>query len=373
MKSRFALWKQLLLIAALLGGSYGVLRLAGVIDTAGGLLSKENQSRKLRGPGGSVPVIVKPVKLSRAVDNIQAIGDGVAKRSITLFPKVSGMVSQIDFRAGRPVRAGDVIVRLDDAQEQIAVRLAEEKLAEARRTLKRNLGLLPKKAVATATVDTMRTAAKTAELELQKARQTLADRSIVAPFDGVLGTPQVELGDRVSETSAIASLDDRSMIVVEFEVPEMYLNRLSLGHKIDAASAGFPGPHFTGKLIEIDSRIDKVTRSVSVRAELPNPEDRLRAGMSFMVSLTLTGEKYPMVAELALLWERDGAYVWRVTNGKAEKVKVSVVKRVAGRILVDGDLAEGQRVVVEGTQRLRPGRRVRFDTPQSVNEGKAGL
>jgi hypothetical protein len=95
--------------------------------------------------------------------------------------------------------------------------------------------------------------------------------------------------------------------------------------------------------------------------------------MSFSVSLTLEGRKYPVVAELAVLWERGGAYVWRATKRKAEKVKVSVIKRVAGQVLVDGDLAEGQFVVVEGTQRLRPGRSVRFDKPQLTSDNKAGL
>jgi RND family efflux transporter MFP subunit len=373
MKKQFALWKQVLLIAALLGGGYGVLYLTGVIDSTGGSQSQDSQKQKRSGRDNSVPVIVELVKLSKAADKIQAIGNGLAKRSITLFPKVPGIVSEIEFQAGQHVKTGDVILKLDDAHEKIAVRLAEEKLVDARRTLKRNLSLLPNKAVAEAAVDTARTAVKTAELELQKAKETLSDRSITAPFDGVLGIPQVELGDRVSETTTIASLDDRSTIVVEFEVPEIYLRRLSLGHKIDAMSASFRDKHFTGKIIEIDSRISKTTRSVNIRAELPNPDDHLREGMSFVVNLTLEGNEYPMIAELALLWERDGAYVWRVTDVKAEKVKVSVVKRVAGRILVDGKLGEGQLVVVEGTQRLRPGRQVQYDKPQSVNNGKAGL
>jgi RND family efflux transporter MFP subunit len=373
MKKQFALWKQVLLIAALLGGGYGVLYLAGVIGSADSSLNKKTQRSRHNGKNNSVPVIVKPVKLEKAVDKIEAIGNILANRSITLFPIVSGIVSKIDFRAGQHVKTGDVIAKLDDAHEKIAVQLAEEKLVDARRTLKRNLSLLPNKAVAAAEVDTMRTAVKTAELELQKAREALADRNIVAPFDGVLGIPQVDLGDRISENSAIASLDDRSVLLVEFEVTEIYLKRLALGHKIDATSPGFRDQHFIGKIIEIDSRIDKVTRSVSVRAELPNPEDRLRSGMSFMVTLTLQGGEYPMIEELALLWERDGAYVWRVTKGKAEKVKVSVVKRVAGRILVDGDLKANQMVIVEGTQRLRPGRHVRFDAPQSSGKGKAGL
>lgn len=373
MKKQFALWKQVLLIAALLGGGYGVLYLTGIIGSSDDSQSQETQRRKRGSRNNSVPVIVERVKSSWAVDKIQAIGNGLAKRSITLSPKVSGIIAQIDFTAGQHVKTGDVIAKLDDAHEKIAVQLAEEKLVDARRTLKRNLSLLPSKAVPAATVDTARTAVKTAELELQKAKQALADRSIVAPFDGVLGIPQVDLGDRVSETTAVASLDDRSVIVVEFEAPEIYHKRLAIGHKIDAASPGFRGQHFIGKIVEIDSRVDKTTRSVKIRAELPNLDDRLRAGMSFMVSLTLQGGEYPTIAELALLWERDGAYVWRVTNGKAEKVKVSVVKRVAGRVLVDGDLAEGQLVIVEGTQRLRPDRPVHFDAPQATDKGKAGL
>ncbi|MEJ2116890.1 MAG: efflux RND transporter periplasmic adaptor subunit [Alphaproteobacteria bacterium] len=374
MKRQFALWKQAQLIAALLGGSYGGLYLTGVIGSSDGSQSHDTRGRKHRGRNNTAPVIVEPVKLGKAVDKIQAIGNGLAKRSITLFPKVSGIIAHIDFTAGHHVKTGDVILKLDDAHEKISVRLAEEKLADARRTLKRNLSLLPKKAVAETKVDATRIAVKIAELELQKAKEALADRSIIAPFDGVLGIPQVELGDRVSETTAIASLDDRSVLVVEFEAPEIYVKRLALGHKIDATNPGFRGQRFSGKIVEIDSRIDKTTRSLKIRAELPNPDDRLRSGMSFMVSLTLEGGEYPTIAELALLWERDGAYVWRVTNGKAEKVKVSVVKRVAGRVLVDGDLAKGQLVIVEGTQRLRPGRRIRFDKPKSADKkGKAGL
>jgi RND family efflux transporter MFP subunit len=373
MKRQFAFWKQILLTAAFLCAGYGIWYLGGFGDSTNSSPHKESQGRKRKGHRGSVPVIVKPVKLAKVVDKIQAIGNGLANRSITLFPKASGIVSRVNFKAGQHVKTGNVIIKLDDAHEKIAVQLAEEKLAEARRTLKRNLSLLPKKAVAAATVDTARSTVKTSELELKKAKEALADRRIIAPYDGVLGIPQIELGDRVSETTAIASLDDRKVILVEFEVPEIYLERLTIGQKIDAMNAGFRDQHFTGKIIEIDSRIDKTTRSIHVRAELPNPDDRLRAGMSFSVSLTLEGRKYPVVAELAVLWERGGAYVWRATKRKAEKVKVSVIKRVAGQVLVDGDLAEGQFVVVEGTQRLRPGRSVRFDKPQLTSDNKAGL
>jgi len=378
MEKPLAIWKQLLVILVLGGIGFGVWhereRVTQLTGISFGQESGEGERRGRRGrDSGGVPVIVEPVEQVQAVDRIQAIGSGLANRSITVYPDVTGVIAEIDFEAGDRVEAGDVVVKLDDAQARIAVNIAETKLADARRTLERSETLLTRNAIAQATVDTARTAVQTARLELEQARESLADRTIRAPFGGVLGIPQVELGDRVSETTPIASLDDRSIIIVEFDVPEIYLGRLQIGQPITAANAGFRGQTFKGTITEINSRIDTGTRAVRVRAALENPGDTLRGGMSFTVNLVLKGETYPAIAELALIWERDGAYVWVVNEGKAEQVKVAVVKRADGRILVDGDLKQDQLVVVEGTQRLRPGRDVSFDRPTQTAEGEAGL
>jgi len=181
------------------------------------------------------------------------------------------------------------------------------------------------------------------------------------------------LGERVSETTPITSLDDRSVIIVEFDVPETYLKQLARSQKITATTHGFRGQELEGEITQINSRIETATRSVRVRAMLRNTEDQLRAGMSFNISMTLEGGEYPTIPELSLLWERDGAYVWRIAQGKAERVTVALVKRLQGRVLVDGDLAPGQLVVVEGTQRLRPGREVSFQEPGTTDQGRAGL
>ncbi|MFP3921850.1 MAG: efflux RND transporter periplasmic adaptor subunit, partial [Dichotomicrobium sp.] len=185
--------------------------------------------------------------------------------------------------------------------------------------------------------------------------------------------PQVEQGDRVSDTTPIVSFDDRSVIQVEFEVPEIYLDRIRVDHPITATTAGFRGQEFQGRITQINSRVDSQTRGVRLRAALANPGDVLRGGMSFTVELVLEGEEFPTIAELALLWERNGSYVWTVKDGKAEKTAVSVVKRSQGRVLVDGDLEPGQLIVVEGTQRLRPGREVRFERPEATARNEAGL
>lgn len=375
MKTQISLWKQFLAIAIIGAVGYGVWhQRERVMQLTGISFGKESERGGRRGRGGDqVPVIVEPVRTAQAVDRIQAIGNGLANRSITIFPEVSGVISEIDFKAGQRVQQGDLLVKLDDAQARIAVSIAETKLADAKRTLERNLALLPKRAVAEVTVDTSRTAVKTAELELAQAKEALADRTIRAPFDGVLGIPQVDLGDRVSDTTAITSLDDRSVIIIAFDVPEIYLKQLKRGQTVTATNAGFRGQVFEAEITEINSRIDTATRAVRVRAALQNPDDTLRSGMSFNVSMTLEGAEYPVIPELALLWERSGSYVWRISQGKAERVTVAVVKRVDGTILVDGALSDGQLVVVEGTQRLRPGREVSFDEPSTADRGKAGL
>ena len=382
MKSQIAIWKQLIVIAMIGGAGYAlwdqreeVTRLTGITfgkeaegDQAGGRRGKRGQGNN------AVPVIVEAASLEKAVDRIEAIGNGLANRSVTIYPEVSGIISKIGFSAGQLVNADDILVQLDDAQAKIAVKLAETKLADTRRTLERYTALLKKNAVAEATADTARTAVTTAELELEQAQEALAERTVRAPFDGVVGIGQVERGDRVSDSTALVTLDDRSKIIVEFDVPEIYNNRLSLGQKVTATSAGLRGETFEGEITQINSRIAPATRSVRVRATLPNQNDQLRGGMSFQVTLVLEGKEYPSIAELALLWERDGAYVWSIgDDNKAKRVKVDLIKRAGGRILVDGDLKDGQLVVVEGTQRLRNGREVSFDAPAPSSEGTAGL
>lgn len=375
MTRQMAIWKQIIVIAVLAGLAYAAWdQRARLTELAGISLSKEapEQRRGARANDG-LPVIVEPVSLARAVDRVQAIGDGRANRSITIYPEVSGIVSEIDFEAGDRLAEGDVILKLNDREERIAVDIAEARLAEARRKVERYNALLDRNAIAFAQVDTARTELRTAELEVERAREALADRTIRAPFDGVVGIPQVEVGDRVTDSTAITSFDDLSRILVAFEVPEIYLKRIKVGQPVTATTAGLRGQTFEGRVTEINSRVDPQSRAVRLRAVLDNPGEVLRGGMSFNVKIVLDGGEYPAIPELALLWERDGSHVWAVEDGKAKKVAVMVVKRAEGRVLVAGNLAPGQLVVVEGTQRLRPGRELSFERPDATAQNEAGL
>jgi len=375
MKRQLALWKQVVIVAILCGAGYGAwdqrTRLAELTGISFG--REASPTRRAAGGSNALPVIVEGLSMARAVEQVRALGDGRARRSITIYPEVSGTISEMEFAAGDSFRQGDVLLRLDDAEEKIAVAIAEAKRDDAQRTVERYETLISRSAVAQTTLDTARTALRTAELELEQAKEALADRTIRAPFDGVTGIPQVETGDRVSDTTGITSFDDRSVILVAFDVPEQQLPRIRIGQAVTTTTPGFRGRTFEGRITQINSRVDPQTRGVRVRAALANADDVLRNGMSFNVTLTLDAGEYPAVSELALLYDRDGGYVWSVREGKAVKVAVSVVKRTDGRVLVDGALSPGDLVIVEGTQRLRPGRPVSFEPPAGAAGKEAGL
>ena len=130
------------------------------------------------------------------------------------------------------------------------------------------------------------------------------------------------------------------------------------GQAVTATSPSAPGASLEGSVSTIDSRISAASRTVKVQVRIPNPDDRLRPGASFTVRLDLSGDTYARVPELAVQFSRGSLNVWRVTDGKAERVEVTLVRRQDGAVLVDGPLAEGDMVVIEGTQRLNPGKAV---------------
>jgi RND family efflux transporter MFP subunit len=171
----------------------------------------------------------------------------------------------------------------------------------------------------------------------------------------VVGLPQVDPGDRVTPDTAVTVLDNRRRLWVGFDLPEADAARLRTGHPVRATSPGVPGLAIEGRVLEVDNRLDPATRSLRMRADLPNAGDRLRAGMSFTVRLDLPGQPRRAVPDIALQMYREGPFVWVVREGRARSVPVTLLQRRDGVVLVDGPIADDDRVVTEGVQRLRPG------------------
>jgi len=361
-------WLQLVVFAVLLVGAgslwFGRDQVSAFVSGISGN-GKSGSAKTSAGEKG-VPVVV--AKAGRMPDDtvVGAIGTGRAQRSVMLFPEVSGEIEKLLVTAGQRVNSGQSLVYLDAREAQLAVRVARTRLIEAERLHNRALQLRGKNITSQANVDDARNIVDRARLELEQAEEALANREIRAPFTGVVGIPKVESGDRVSPTTDMMTLDDRSRLTVEFEVAEQFLSRLDAGQTVTAHTPSFPTKVFTGRIEYIDTRINPTSRTVMVRANIPNERDTLRPGMSFVVDLKIAGPEYTTVHELALQWRKGVSYVWRVKGGKAERVEVRSVKRLNNTILVDGDITAGDLVVVEGVHRLRPGRQVKFVTPDPV-------
>jgi RND family efflux transporter MFP subunit len=326
----------------------GWLWLEGARDSA-----ESSQGKGKR--GGATRVLVEPLELAKDKIVVRAVGTGEALKSAALHPSVSGEVTEIGFKADHRVNKGAVLVRLDDKHQRLAVRLTQIALRKAKRDVARLKKLASSGHASRARLDTAQTELESAEIRLSQARANLADRIVVAPFSGVIGLTEINIGDRVTDDTMIATLDDRSTILVDFNLPEDYAARIKLGDPVTVRPSTQPGKQIEGTVFATASRIEATSRSLKVRARIPNPDDAIRPGTSFEVELVFTGRAFPRVREVAVMWSRDGAYLWRANAMKAEKIFVKLVRRDRGRILVDGPLRVGDLVVVEGVQGLRAG------------------
>lgn len=309
----------------------------------------------------AIPVIAEPMSFEHANTMIESVGTSRAVLSAELHPADSGEVVAINVEPGQFVKQGTVLMQLDSREEALAVKLAKLKLEDAQRLFDRYQRSADSGAVLPTTLDAARTAVELARVDLESAEIAFQDRTVRAVFDGHVGTTDVDLGDRVGPDSIVTTLDDRSALLVSFDVPEQFLGDLGVGDPVRLETWSSALPAVTGEIVDIGSRVDRASRSFVARAKVANADDTLRPGMSFKVQAQVEGERYAVVAETGVQWGADGAYIWAVVDGMAQSVSVKVIQRREGRVLIDGDFDPGFLVVVEGTQSIRDGIAVNVD------------
>lgn len=328
---------------------------AGAIEVAAAG-SPTGQNGGSRRNGNATLVVTAPVKKGTVNDRLNAIGNGQAIQSVVVMPQTSGTLSEIRTAHAARVVKGQVLARLDDEEQvierdkaQVALRSAIEKSSSYK-----NL-----KSVSRLDVMDAQIAEESAKLALSTAELNLRRRDIVAPIEGVAGIVAANIGDNVTTQSTIVSIDDRSEILVNFWAPERFATVIKVGMPVEATSISRPGETFKGEIEAVDNRVDEASRTIRIRAKFGNEKDELRAGMSFGVTMRFAGETYASVDPLAVQWDAEGSYVWRVTDNKSNKVRVQIVQRNPDAVLVKAELAEGEPVVIEGLQRVREGGAVR--------------
>lgn len=326
-----------------------------------GIGSDDRQPAKERG-SVAVKVITQPVEITSNDRIFRAVGTGRARLSVGIYPSVAEEVTSVFFEAQQQVKKGDVLVQLDDREEVLAVKLAEVQLKDAQSLLDRYELAVKEGGVPESEVDAARTDFEAAQVALEQAKLALEERQIKAPFDGIVGIPNVDPGDRVGTDMLITGLDDRKILYVDFEVPESLAGALQNTEEknriITATTPAYLSLNFSGHISAQESRVDPQRRTLMARASIDNDDDFLRPGMSFETIWEIPGDSYATVPEISVQWGRDGSYIWLIREGTAEKIQARVVARKAGRALLDGDIKGGESVVIEGLQRLRPGQKV---------------
>lgn len=321
-----------------------------------------------RGGGqGPVSVFAEPVRTEPFSNRVEAIGtlEGNERADLTL--SASDRVTAVYFEDGERVKAGKTLISLAQREQSALVEAAEATLSQARQDLDRLSPLAEQGAVSKSELEVARRNADSAAAQLRAVQSRQRDRVLIAPFDGVLGFRMVSVGSFVRPGDVVATLIDDSVMRLDFAVPSIFLMSLKPGLTIEATSKDVPGRTFKGTVASIDNAIDPVTRSVRVRAMIPNADGSLKAGMYAAVTLLTEPRKALSVPESALQPLGPETFVWVLAKGDdgavASRVKIEAGLRQSGRVEVMSGLQEGQRVVTEGALRLREGAAVKIQDP----------
>lgn len=308
---------------------------------------------------GPAPVFAQPVETRPFSLSVEALGTLEPNEQVDLTLNVADRVRSIYFDDGQRVRKGKTLLSLAQREQIALTEAAEANVDEARQRVERLERLIERKAVSQSELEAAQRDLNSASAQLRAVQSRQKDRVLVAPFDGVLGFRQVSVGSFVRAGDVVARLIDDSEMNLEFSVPSIFLRSLKPGTLITARTDDFPGEVFDGKIATLDNAIDPVTRAVSVRATLPNPDQLLLSGMFMQVTLFADPRDALAIPEEAIqpVGPKTFVYVVETVDGKptAQQRVVKIGARSDGYVEILDGLTEGERVITEGIIRLRQG------------------
>ena len=314
------------------------------------------------GPPGGFAIGVETVRVAPSVfvDDVAAVGSLKSNESVVLRPEIAGRIAAIHLREGMPAAKGAVLVALDASTQAAELRQAEANLALSQANHRRTEELYEKKFVSARARDEAGANLKVLEAAVALAQARLQKTQIRAPFAGIVGIRNVSVGDYVKEGQELVNIEDIGALKADFRLPESYLSRLRKGQSVEVSTDAMPGQTFKGTLDAIDPLLDASGRAISLRARLENPDLKLRPGMFVRVRLAFGGERQGLaVPEEALVPAGNDNFVFRVAEGKAQRVMVKVGQRRGATVEITEGLKAGDEVVSAGQLKLRDGVPVR--------------
>jgi membrane fusion protein (multidrug efflux system) len=310
------------------------------------------------GPPAGGPVAVEVARVASATmeEDVDAVGTLRSNESVVVRPEISGRIERLNFTEGAAVAKGQVIVALDDSVPAAELAQARANLALAESSYSRTQELEKQKFVSATAKDQALNSLRVAQANVQLADARLAKTKIVAPFGGIIGIRQISVGDYVKEGQDLVTLEDISALKVDFRLPEQLLAVLKPGQTVEVATDALPGRKFAAVLDAIDPLVDQNGRAVLLRARLRNTEGQLRPGMFVRTRLIVAARQNALtVPEEALVPVGADQFVYRVAEGKAQRVKVRTGVRRDARVEIVEGLAAGDTIVTAGQIKLRDG------------------
>jgi len=325
--------------------------------------------------GGPPPVSVEavPAHVGNVVVDAEVVGTLLANESVIIRPEVTGRIDQILFTEGQTVKKGTTLVTLDAGDLRAQLAQSESVARLAKLNYERLKSLREKQLVSQQAYDEASARLIEAEAKEKLDRVRLAKAVLRAPFTGMLGVRRVSPGDYVAPGQDIVNLESIDPLKAEMRLPETYARELSPGKAIRVRVDAFPGEIYDGEIYVIDPRVDVTTRTLLLRARIPNKENKLRPGMFASAVIELARrENAVLIPEQALVPSGQDQFVFRIVDGKATRTKVQVGVRRKGDVEILTGVQPQEMIVTAGHQKLRDGQAVAVEaaaTPASAAPG----
>jgi membrane fusion protein (multidrug efflux system) len=306
-------------------------------------------------------VIVAEARIQPFPLSAEALGNARSNEAVDIRPEITAAITAILFEEGQSVERGEILLRLESSEPLADLAATKAALVDSESQYRRSNELFKTKVVSASQLEQLEARRDADQAAVKAAESRLAHTVIRAPFAGQLGLRRVSMGSIVSPSTVITTLDDTSRIKLDFDVPEVFMARLERGLTVTARSAAWPDLVFTGHVISIDTRVDPISRTITVRALLPNDNARLRPGMFLTVSMLKDDVLSLLIPEEAIVPERSKQYVFVVgEEDVVQRREVRTGRRRPGEVEVLEGLNPGELVITEGTQKARPGQSVRI-------------
>ena len=322
------------------------------------------------GPQGGFAVQVVAVEAKRqpVTETLSLIGSITANEMVEIKSETDGIVQEINFKEGERVDQGQLLVKLDDTKLAAALAEAEANLKLSLANYNRAKQLFQDKLISQQEFDQAASTHAVNEASVDLKRRQLKDARIYAPFAGIVGARPISPGQVITRSTTLTWLVDLDTVKVEVNVPERFLRQINIGQPLEFSVAAYPGEIFRGEVYFISPQIVEATRTALVKARIPNADAKLRGGMFASMELTLqVRDSAIVIPEPAIMSNGDNFSVFVVDeNSNAQIRPIEVGIRLAGRAEIIKGLNAGEKVVVEGVQKLRPGGAVKLAPPEAA-------